>query len=67
MQMFQRTQKYDLSAFYGAGATFTAKFPAVGEGRNSAGMNKFAGRGNLSTSNIDKTTLQSNTELQHFF
>jgi len=67
MQMFQRTPQYDLSAYYKASATFTAKFPAVGEGRNSAGMDKFAGRGNLSRSNIDKTTLQGNTELQHFF
>merc|ERR1712176_107688 len=35
MQMFQRTPQYDLSAYYTAGAVFTAKFPAVGEGTNS--------------------------------
>jgi hypothetical protein len=67
MQMFQRSSQYDLSAYYRADAVFTAKFPAVGEGRNSAGMDKFAGRGNLSRSTIDKATLQNNSELQHFF
>jgi len=67
MQMFQRTPQYDLSAYYTAGAVFTAKFPAVGEGRNSAGMDKFAGRGNKSRSTIAKATLQGNSELQHFF
>lgn len=67
MQMFQRTPQYDLSAYYTAGSVFTAKFPAVGEGRNSAGMDKFAGRGNLSRTTIDKAILQGNTELQHFF
>merc|ERR1712227_562777 len=67
MQMFQRTPQYDLSAYYTADSVFTAKFPAVGEGRNSAGMDKFAGRGNLSRSTIDKAILQGNSELQHFF
>ena len=65
--MFQRTPQYDLSAYYQTDATFTAKFPSVGEGRNSAGMDKFAGRGNLSRSTIDKATLNGNSELQHFF
>ena len=67
MQMFQRSSQYDLSAYFKADNLFTAKFPAVGEGRNSAGMDKFAGRGNLSRSTIDKATLQNNSELQHFF
>merc|ERR1719220_2075990 len=63
----QRTPQYDISHWYENDAVFTAKFPAVGEGRNSAGMDKFAGRGNLSRSTIDKATLQNNSELQHFF
>ena len=67
MQMFQRTPQYDLSAYYKTDTVFTAKFPSVGEGRNSAGMDKFAGRGNLSRSTIDKATLNGNSELQHFF
>ena len=67
MQMFQRTPQYDLSHWYTTGATFTAKFPAVGEGRNSAGMDKFAGRGNKSRWTLSETTLRSNPELQHFY
>lgn len=67
MQMFQRTPQYDLSAYYKTDTVFAAKFPSVGEGRNSAGMDKFAGRGNLSRSTIDKATLNGNSELQHFF
>jgi len=67
MQMFQRTPQYDISAWYGDGTVFTAKFPAVGEGRNCAGMDKYAGRGNKSRSNIPEAQLRGNTELQHFF
>jgi hypothetical protein len=48
MQEFQREPMYDLSKFAtnAADGWFVAKFPAVGEGRNSAGMDKYAGRGN---------------------
>lgn len=68
MQMFQRTPQYDLSAWYGAGNAFTAKFPAVGEGRNSAGMDKFAGRGNMSRwQAANREAMNNNSELQHFF
>ena len=69
MQMFQRTPQYDLSHWYGRGTNdqFTAKFPSVGEGRNSAGMDKFAGRGNKSRWELSETTLRENPELQHFF
>jgi len=66
MQMFQRTPQYDLSHFYGVSQSFTAKFPATGEGRNAAGMDKFAGRGNKSRWTLPEATLQ-NKELQHFF
>ena len=67
MQMFQRTPQYDISHWYENDKTFTAKFPAVGEGRNSAGMDKFAGRGNKSRWTLAETTLRANPELQHFF
>ena len=48
MQEFQREPMYDMSKFAtnAANGWFMAKFPAVGEGRNSAGMDKYAGRGN---------------------
>jgi len=67
MQMFQRTPQYDLSHWYENDKTYTAKFPAVGEGRNSAGMDKFAGRGNKSRWTLAEKTLRGNPELQHFF
>ena len=67
MQMFQRTPQYDLSHWYSNTSSFTAKFPATGEGRNSAGMDKFAGRGNKSRWTLDEATLRENSELQHFF
>jgi len=71
MQMFQRTPQYDLSHWFNNSAApanhFTAKFPSVGEGRNSAGMDKFAGRGNKSRWELGETALRGNPELQHFF
>ena len=74
MQMFQRTPQYDLSHFTSRGQTnFYAKFPATGEGRNSAGMDKFAGRGNKSRwttesgNGLTEAILRDNSELQHFY
>jgi len=68
MQMFQRTPQYDLSAWYSSSGTFSAKFPSVGEGRNSVGMDKYAGRGNKSRwVHANKAVMKDNPELQHFF
>lgn len=69
MQMFQRTPQYDLSHYFSSTqSTYThAKFPATGEGRNSAGMDKFAGRGNKSRWTMSDDQLRDNPELQHFF
>ena len=69
MQMFQRTPQYDLSHYFSKDqSTYThARFPSTGEGRNSAGMDKFAGRGNKSRWTIAEETLRDNPELQHFF
>jgi hypothetical protein len=68
MQMFQRTPQYDLSHYFSSTQTYThAKFPATGEGRNSAGMDKFAGRGNKSRWTMSDDQLKDNPELQHFF
>ena len=70
MQMFQRTPQYDLSHYFSKDQTtpYThAKFPSTGEGRNSAGMDKFAGRGNKSRWTIAEDQLRDNPELQHFF
>jgi len=67
MQMFQRTPQYDLSHWYGLAQSFDAKFPATGEGRNAAGMDKFAGRGNKSRWTLSDAAVQANPELQHFF
>jgi len=68
MQIFQRTPQYDLSTWYGTDLEFTAKFPATGEGRNSAGMDKYAGRGNKSRQNTANwAAMKNNKELQHFF
>ena len=74
MQMFQRTPQYDMSQFTDNGqSNYYAKFPSTGEGRNSAGMDKFAGRGNKSrwTSEsgnpLTEKLLRDNSELQHFY
>ena len=68
MQMFQRTPQYDLSGWYSTTDRKTPKFPSTGEGRNSAGMDKFAGRGNKSRwAAGNRDVMNGNTELQHFF
>jgi len=68
MQMFQRTPQYDMSAYYADGSRFTPKFPSTGEGRNSAGADKYAGRGNNSrTVSENRLLMKDNKELQHFF
>jgi hypothetical protein len=72
MQMFQRTPQFDMSYFGRVLATtddFKPRFPSTGEGRNSAGADKYAGRGNRSRYNYINNAFPANNNqyFQHFF